>query len=64
MRGDPNESFPREDNCKIAKKTLTKFENLLNRWANFNQIWQKLFLGEGKLNLFKLRVTCFLKERK
>ena len=41
--------FPRGDNYKIAKKTLTNFKNCLlhNQWANFNQTWYKLSWVKG-----------------
>ena len=32
---------------------------LQNHWANFNQTWHKVSLGEGDSSLFKLRATPF-----
>ena len=36
---------------------------LQNHWANFNQTWHKVFLGEGDSSLFKWRATPFPKGR-
>ena len=41
-----------------------KRENILqNHWTNFNQTWNKTFLGEGVLILLKRRATLFSKGR-
>ena len=36
---------------------------LQNHWANFNQTWHKVSLGEGDSSLFKWRATPFPKGR-
>ena len=36
---------------------------LQNHWANFNQTWHKVSLGEGDSSLFKWRATSFPKWR-
>ena len=42
---------------------FSRFHPLLeNHWANFNQTWQKAFLGEGDSSLFKYRSKHFLTE--
>ena len=44
----------------LLSVNFSHFQLLLrNHWANFNQTWQKTFLGEGNSSLFKWGALSF-----
>ena len=55
--------FHRGDNYEIVNNTLIKLKNLLlqNHWANFNQTWHKVSLGEWHAILFKEEAFIIIK---
>ena len=57
--------FPKGRQLGNNENKFTTFKNLLlqNYWANFNQTWHKVSLGEGDSSLFKWRAPSFSKGR-
>ena len=64
-----NEDFPRlcprGYNYEIVQIHWQIWKNrfLQNQWANFNQTWPKISLGEGNSNLFKWRAPSLSRGR-